>query len=244
MCYFMIASESWYLKSESSYRCLSPGSESAVNCVNITAKGNPRHPNNIQWYKKMDDGGLRLIENRLAVFTDGYQLRFHNVVAENDGFYCCKTPSDNNCSGKATVQINIDHPPVILPLQNKTASIGDKITLTCAIRPATGCRVKFSWRWHERMKESNFSVNKSYNLTISNVTTEDEGYYDCQVESKGGQNDHRSLYLFVKPLNPPGTCTCYGQHTLDCTNKNCSLIQVRYIWYTYVTECVYSFAKI
>ena len=51
-------------------------------------------------------------------------------------------------------------------------------------------------------------MNKTYNLTITDITTEDEGYYNCVVKNEKNQSDQKTVYLFVKPSNPPGNCTC------------------------------------
>jgi len=141
MCYFVTASEYWYLKSEPSHRYLSLGSDSAVNCINFTVANSSDNAYNI---KIMDNGGLRNVSGE-RVQSDTHQLRFRGVLAEDNGFYCCKTLSDSNCSAKTTVEINIEYPPVFLPLHNITAFTGDKIMLNCSIKNNVGCGVKFLW---------------------------------------------------------------------------------------------------
>jgi len=57
-----------------------------------------------------------------------------------------------------------------------------------------------AWKKYTQ-KESDYFMNKTFNLAITNITTKDEGYYSCTVENVRNQRDHKSMYLFVKPLS-------------------------------------------
>jgi len=193
---------------------------------------------NIQWFKILDGGGLDPIttSKQGRVRSDGHQLRFFGTNASDDGRYCCKTLSsglESGCSPSATATITIALPPVISALKHQVTFVGEKITLRCDIAnkgwPAPSVLL---WQRHgETILESvKYSVNLLDNgtsLTISNITAEDAGYYNCIIQNSKGQSDNKSVYLFVQPPKPSGNSISTNR-SLSFVTLCCHMIGIKY----------------
>ena len=211
----------WNLEATPSTRCVIPGSIILVNCLNFTEE-NRIFPHNIQWFKILDAGGIEPITNSPTdrVRSDRHQLRFNGTIPSDDGLYCCKSHTniiERGCSPTATFDLNIAlSPKIIQNGTNQLGSIGDTVHLECMLlylgKPAAST---FKWQRFGKdiLQGPIYSISQSsnsINLTISNVTTSDEGVYNCIVENSKHQADNKSIYLSVQSSNNPAS------DTVDC----------------------------
>ena len=195
-----------------SYRCVILDSSASFNCLNNTNEGNALYPYNIQWFKVLADGGLNPISTspEARVRSDGHQLRFSSIMAEDEGIYCCKALSssiDGGCSQTAMTNISVALPPVISYLPNQNISAGDTAVIECSLnytgKPAA---TLISWQVFGRdiIEDEKYKIIQSTNatnLTIINVTKEDTGSYSCITYNSKYQQDNQSMFLFVNELS-------------------------------------------
>jgi len=206
--------KAWHLEVFPSYRCILLGNSATINCLNITANGFSTFPNNIQWFKLLNDRGLLPInisrEGRIR--GDGHQLRFETAIESDDGLYCCKsllTSLDDGCLASSKSNLTIALPPVISSVSSYNVSVGDSAHLECSVNE-TGESAAFMFSWQmlgtdlpEGSKYHITQTSNSTSLTITNVTVEDEGYYSCVVKNSKHQQDNESVSLLVD-LKSPG----------------------------------------
>ena len=196
----MIGTATWRLEANPRQRCVLLGRRASVNCINNTIS----FAHNIQWFKILPNGGLKLIPHSLQerITSNAHQLQFKSTIAEDEGLYCCKAYSENECAPTAITNITVSLPPVLSPLQNHTVQIGEAITLNCTV--TYGEPTKLFWQKYGKdisrndLKYSIITSNNTTTLTINNVTTIDQGYYNCIVRNRKYQQDNESLYLHVQ----------------------------------------------
>jgi len=206
--------KAWNLEVFPSYRCILLGNSATINCLNFTANGFSTFPNNIQWFKLLNDRGLLPINisHGGRIRGDGHQLRFDSTIASDNGLYCCKSLStnlDDGCLASSKSNLTIALPPVISFVSSNNVSVGDSAHLECAVND-TGESAAFMFSWQilgnslsEGSKYHIRHTRNSTSLTITNVTVEDEGYYSCVVKNSKHQQDNESVSLFVD-LKSPG----------------------------------------
>jgi len=214
----------WNLEANPSARCVIPGSIISVNCLNFTGERDRYFPHNVQWFKIIDTNGVEPVTNSLTdrVRSDSHQLRFNGTIPSDDGLYCCKSHSyiiERGCSPAAIFNLSIALPPKIVQIRtSQQALIGDTVHLECVLsymgKPAAS---KFVWqRFGEDIVENPIyslaQLNSSIILTIRNVTTSDEGIYNCVVENSKHQADNKSVYLLVQSSHDP------ANNTVDCSS--------------------------
>ncbi|XP_065919678.1 uncharacterized protein [Dysidea avara] len=205
--------KAWNLEVYPSYRCILLGNSATINCLNATANGFSTFPNNIQWFKLLNDRGLLPINISQGgrIRSDGHQLRFYSTIASDNGLYCCKSLSTSlgdGCLASATSNLTIALPPVISYISNYNVSVGDSAHLECFVND-TGETAAFMFSWQmfgvdlpEGLKYHITQTRNSISLTITNVTVEDEGYYSCVVKNSKHQQDNESIYLSVDSKSP------------------------------------------
>lgn len=203
----IIGIETWKLEARPADRCVLLGESATVNCLNAT-QSQTNFAVTIQWFKKLSNNRLELIPNSPARrYSDAHQLRFSETIAEDEGLYCCKAFSEHTCSPTAVVNITVSLPPVLSPLQNHTLLVGETIMINCTA--TRGESMTFSWQknGNDLPNELNYSIIQSRDSTtliITNVTTMDQGYYNCIVKNNKYQKDNESSYLHVRlPLQLP-----------------------------------------
>ena len=197
----MIEAVSWTLEASPQTRCVLLGRRASINCLNNSAR--VTFAQNIQWFKILSDGQLQLISHSLSgkIISNAHQLQFKSTTAKDEGLYCCKTISEPKCSPKAITNITISLPPILPTFQNQTVQIGETITVNCTT--TNGEPTTFIWQKYGKNlpNDPKYSIIQSKNtatLTITNVTTADEGHYNCIVRNRKYQQDNQSLYLHVK----------------------------------------------
>ena len=172
----MIGTATWRLEANPRQRCVLLGRRASVNCINNTIS----FAHNIQWFKILPNGGLKLIPHSLQerITSNAHQLQFKSTIAEDEGLYCCKAYSENECAPTAITNITVSLPPVLYPLQNHTVQIGEAITLNCTV--TYGEPTKLFWQKYGKdisrndLKYSIITSNNTTTLTINNVTTIDK----------------------------------------------------------------------
>lgn len=187
-----------------SSRCAIFNSSASFNCLNNTNEGNTLYPYNVQWFK-IRDGGLSPISKSREerVRSDGHQLRFSSIIAEDEGIYCCKALSSGGCSPTAMTNLSVAVPPIISHLPDQNVSAGDTVVIECLLN-YTGKPAVTSMFWQkfgrDIPEDETYEIMQSNNatrLTIINVTKEDSGSYNCITENSKYQQDNQSMFLLV-----------------------------------------------
>ena len=121
--------------------------------------------------------------------------------------YCCKGPTQtlDTCDETATAHLIVVVPPVITPGRNQTAYVGRNAVVECIIENVGNPPfVVFRWQKSEQRLvtdgtkySSELIGNNTMVLTIHNSTTNDEGYYQCILETAVFQRREASVYLSV-----------------------------------------------
>ena len=184
---------------------------------------------NSQWYKIASNGTLQQISTDTSerVRSDGSQLRISSAESEDNGTYCCKGPQQtlDTCDETATANLIVVVLPVIAPEQNQTVLAKRNTTMGCLIVNA-GQPPFTVFRWQKSGQRlmtdgtkyiSELIGNRMF-LTIINSTTDDEGYYQCILETPVFQRSQASVYLTVNHTGKTHTASTNG--VFYCEIKN------------------------
>ena len=207
-CVIADISWAWHLEARPSLKYTTPGGSPTITCYNVT--GSIRVlPRNSRWYKIASDGALQQIstDRNERVRSDGSQLRISSARDEDNGTYCCKGPAQalDTCDENAIAYLIVVIPPVIAPGQNQTAYVGRNAVIQCIIENA-GNPAFVVFRWQKSAQRlvtdgtkytSELISGNVMVLTIVNSTTDDEGYYQCILETAAFQRSEASVYLAV-----------------------------------------------
>ena len=223
-CSFLTGIKAWNLEVFPSFRCIILDSSASFNCLNNTNEGNALYPNNVQWFKVLTDGGLNPISRstEARIRSDGHQLRITSVIAEDEGIYCCKALTvDRGCSQTAMTNISVALPPVISYLPDQNVSAGDTVVIECILN-YTGKPAATLTSWQifgiDIIEDEKYEIIQSSNatsLTITNVTKEDTGSYNCITYNSKYQQDNQSMLLLVNEIS---------ENLMSC--KNYSLLKL------------------
>ena len=194
----------WYLAARPSLKYTTPGGSPTITCYNVTST--KVLPRDSRWYKIAPEGTLQPISTNSneRVRSDGNQLRISSAVDEDNGTYCCKGPTQalDSCDETATARLIVVVPPVIAPGQNQTAYVERHAVIQCIIEYAGNPAFEvFRWQKSEQRLVTDGTKYKSeitqnrMLLTIFNLTTDDEGYYQCILETPVFQRVEASVYL-------------------------------------------------
>ena len=186
-------------------------------------------PYNPQWYKIASNGTLQQIstDRNERVRSDGSQLRISSTESEDNGMYCCKGPQQTleSCDESATANLIVVVPPVIAPGQNQTVFAKSNATMGCIIE-YVGQPPFTMFRWQKSGQRlvtdgtkyiSQLIGNRMF-LTIINSTTDDEGYYQCILETPVFQRRQAFVYLTVNHTGTTHTGLTNG--AFYCEIKN------------------------
>ena len=165
-------------------------------------------PRNSRWYKIACNGALQQLptDTNEGVRSDGSQLRISSTKNEDNGTYCCKGPSQalDTCDETATAHLIVVVPPVITPGQNQTAYVGRNAVVEYIIgNVGNPPFAVFRWQKFEQrlttdgIKYISQLIRNRMFLTIVNSTSDDEGYYQCILETAVFQRRKALVYLFV-----------------------------------------------
>ena len=183
------------------------GGSPTITCYNVTSTR--ALPRNSRWYKIASNGVLQQLptDSTERVRSDGSQLRVSSARNQDNGTYCCKGPSQalDTCDETATTNLIVVVSPVITPGRNQTAHVGTNAVVECIIENGGNPRFEvFRWQKSElrlvtdgTKYSSELIGNNTMVLTIHNCTTDDEGYYQCILETPVFQRIETSVYLSV-----------------------------------------------
>lgn len=201
--------DAWSLEVFPSFRCIIIGSSASFNCLNYTNERNALYPHNVYWYKILADERLNLISSSAEerVRSDGHQLRFSNVIAEDEGIYCCKAISSSTCSQTAMTNLSLALPPVLSHLPDQNVLTGDTVLIECILN-YTGKPAATMITWQkfgsDMLDSKKYRITQSENgssLTIANVTEEDTGSYSCITYNAKYLQDNESMFLHVHEIS-------------------------------------------
>ena len=131
---------------------------------------------------------------------------------EDNGTYCCKGSMQalGGCDESATATLIATMPPVLVPGQNQTVFVTNNVTMECVIEDVGNPRFEV-FRWQKSgqrlvtdgTKYTSQLIGNRMFLTIINSTTNDEGHYQCIVETPVHQRRHNSVHLIVNHTGIP-----------------------------------------
>ena len=127
----------------------------------------------------------------------------------------------NSCDESAAANVIVVALPVIIPGQHQTVLVGSNATVECIIEHM-GSPPFVLDRWQKSghrlvtdgTKYSSQLIGNRMFLTILNSTAEDEGYYECIIETLAFEIKQASVYL---SLNHTHTGMSYVMITYVCT---------------------------
>ena len=197
----------WHLEARPSLKYTTLGGSPTITCYNVTSTR--VLPRNSTWYEIASNGALQQLptDTNERVRSDGSQLRIVSARDEDNGTYCCKGPTQalDTCDETATAHLIVVVSPVITPGRNQTAYVGRNAIVECIIENGGNPRFAvFRWQKSEQRLltdgtkySSKLIGNNTMVLTIYNSTTDDEGYYQCILETPVFQRREASVYLSV-----------------------------------------------
>ena len=201
----------WHLEARPSLKYTTLGGSPTITCYNITGSTRVLLRDS-RWYKFASNGTLQQISTarNKRVRSDRSQLRISSAADEDNGTYCCKGPTQtlDTCDETATAYLIVVVSPVIAPGQNQTANVGKNAVMQCIIENA-GNPPFAVFRWQKSTqrlvtdgtKYTSQLMGNIMVLTIVNSTTDDEGYYQCILETQVFQRREASVYLAVNHTN-------------------------------------------
>ena len=203
---FTGTSWAWHLEAMPSLKYTTLGGNPTITCCNVTMASTTTLPHNSRWYKIASSGTLQQLptDTNERVKSDGSQLRISSARNEDNGTYCCKGPTQTTCDDTATAHLKVVVPPVVTPGQNQTVHVGRNAIMECIIENAGNLPFAV-FRWQksgqrlatDETKYSSHLIGNRMFLTIVNSTTDDEGYYQCILETAFFQRREASVYLSV-----------------------------------------------
>jgi len=195
----------WHLEVEPSPKYTTPGGSPTITCSNISGTTKDI-PHNSQWYKISLSGTLQELSTEInaRVRSDGDQLRISYARNADNGSYCCKGPTQDQCDESAIADLVVVVPPVIVSVQNQTVLVQNNVTLECIIENE-GNPPFIVNRWQksgERLvtdgtKYTSQLIGNMMYLTIVNLSNDDEGFYQCILETSASQVTEAFVYLSV-----------------------------------------------
>ena len=197
----------WYLEARPPLKYASPGGMPTITCYNISTT--TRLSRNSRWYKIASNGTLQQLptDTNERVRSDRSQLRFSPARNEDNGTYCCKGSMQtlDGCDERATATLLITMPPVLVPGRNQTVFVTNNVTMECVIEDVGNPRFEV-FRWQKSGQRLVITDGTKYTsqlignrmfLTVVNSTTNDEGHYQCILETPVYQRRQASVYLTV-----------------------------------------------
>ena len=139
--------------------------------------------------------------------SDGSQLRISSAIIEDDGFYCCKGPMQalNACDESAVAKLTVVMLPKLVPGQQQTVLVKSNARVECIIK-YVGNPSFVVYRWQKSgqrlltdgTKYTSQLIGNTMSLTIVNSTIDDEGYYQCILETSTFEIIQTSVRLSVQ----------------------------------------------
>lgn len=157
----------------------------AFHCI---AKGYPKP--HIVW---LFNGERILLNERISIHKNG-SIVIKNIKNSDAGSYTCQA---ENINGKITVSVPLEvmvPPAFIVVPKDKTVKIGDNVDFSCS---ASGVP-KPSLIWFRdtlplESDENTIFTNENQDLTLTLISSDDEGIYHCRATSSEGSIEASAL---------------------------------------------------
>ncbi|XP_049884964.1 peroxidasin [Pectinophora gossypiella] len=148
------------------------------NCV---ATGNPRP--HIVWLFNEE----RMLLNERITLKHNGSIVIENVEVSDAGTYTCQAENINGVlAASASLQVTVAPAFIIVP-SDKTAYLGDRVEFKCTARGSP--KPVITWYRNTMALPPSENIvfsNENQNLTIREVTNEDDGIYHCRAENTEG----------------------------------------------------------
>uniref|UniRef100_A0A7M4F6Y4 Ig-like domain-containing protein n=1 Tax=Crocodylus porosus TaxID=8502 RepID=A0A7M4F6Y4_CROPO len=163
----------------------------------------------------------------LLILKTSSSSKLKNLEESYDGIYRCKVVNDyGEDSSYAQLFVKGRPPEFTLPLYNRTAYIGENVRFGVTITVHPEPRVTW-FKSGQKIKPGDddlkytFETDKGlYQLTIRNVTEEDDAEYSILARNKYGEDSCKAK-LTVIPHPPPGDTTLRPMFKRLLANAEC-----------------------
>ncbi|KAJ2954273.1 hypothetical protein O0L34_g2524 [Tuta absoluta] len=163
------------------------------------AQGNPTP--HIVWFF---NGERMLLNERISLKHNG-SLFINNVQNTDAGTYTCQAENINGIIG-ASASLDVTVAPAFITVPtDQTSYIGDKVEFKCTARGSPEPAISWYKNTMALPPSANIIIsNHGKNLTILEVTEDDEGLYHCRAENPEGFSEI-SATLKIKDfaIDPP-----------------------------------------
>ena len=189
-------------------------------------------PHDSRWYKIAPNGTLQQLPtgSNERVRSDGSQLRISSARIEDNGTFCCKGPMQplDTCDNTAIARLIVVIPPEINPGQNQTVQLRSNAIVECIVKNL-GNPPFTVYRWQksrQRLVTDGTKYISQLNesrmiLIILNSTADDEGYYQCILETPVFQRRQASVFLSVNYTTGLTDSMCHNfTVTYKCTHAS------------------------
>ncbi|XP_049326838.1 B-cell receptor CD22-like [Astyanax mexicanus] len=120
-----------------------------------------------------------------------------NISSQNSGFYYCTAHNQLGKHNSTPIHLNVLYPP-----RNTRAKLvssgeiveGDSVTLSCS-SDANPPVLSFSWFNQREPAETPLTTDQNYSIT--NISSQNSGFYYCTAHNQLGQNNSTSIHLDV-----------------------------------------------
>ncbi|XP_073674433.1 B-cell receptor CD22 [Garra rufa] len=190
--------------------------------LSCTSRGRPDV--SFTWFKK----------EKLEESQQMSDWKLTEVKTEDSGEYYCEAKNKYGTEKSNIIKIDVKYGPqgvTVQPLFNiNDLQEGDKLTLKCSVQKGNPAVYRFTW-----YKDSQSHRETSETLTISKVSAEHKGFYQCQADNKIKTATSNKLEVFVKysPRNIKieGATSVKVDTTLTLTcSADANPRQCRYTW--------------
>uniref|UniRef100_A0A8W8LGZ3 Ig-like domain-containing protein n=1 Tax=Magallana gigas TaxID=29159 RepID=A0A8W8LGZ3_MAGGI len=129
---------------------------------------------------------------------NGQFLWIPSIAREDSGTYTCFAEntysSENKGKANATIEIDVQYPPVVSPLPNVKHVVGDHVKITCVVTAGNPSSTTVYWT---KSGNSGFGQSGS-SLVFPNISRTQNGIYSCVAENNyliGGKGTDQQSFL-------------------------------------------------
>lgn len=206
--------------------------------ITLKCEANGTGPLSFTWLQDGDNdsGNLTEVEKGAVTSDDtSSQLVISNVATSDEGNYYCKVLSDIGEAISSAMRLDVNDPPtIVLSPLDVFAEPNSNVSFTVVVAGAT----PMSYQWRKDGIDIDSASATLSTLVLLNVTTADEGSYDCRATNHlnsvtGVLSDAANLHIARAPeiINQPINVTADPSKTatLSCTVSGAP--PMTYKWY-------------